>query len=186
MQNKFLRTSLLLSALAVITPRLASGCYNDDNDILYHCVCGVRKTFEAGPVAQRSRYHVVTQYTPAVLTTTTTWSDGRVTKSHMNTQQKKEVLEEREPALTSTTIHRVVVSADGLLCGFLGWLNFSRYCKTNPCTNTNAPDDLIDQCDSCCISAYGTHDCDNHQGKWQSRHYVNASHRQTPPVMERS
>jgi len=144
MHKKFLRISTLLSALLIACQSHSLGCHGDDTcaDTACHLLCGVR-----------------TKYKPA----TTTWYEPKGTSeiqtgilkkgkliAEINGPSGKHYVHEpdtiesqtvrvtRDETISHKRIERVrVLSCDGLLCCFLGWLNPFRYCKNDCCNNTD-------------------------------------------------
>lgn len=195
MRKKFLRTSLLLStviATTLTTAQAVEGEYGYDREgarknvaCLRHCICGVRTTYEATARSDKtSRFYSTT--VPAtfareerVLNSSGSFVDitvrenGRAVSTPYTSDVWERVYKVREAC-----------SLDGLLCGLVGWLNLTRYCKEDPCSNTNDPAELMTQCDSC--DPYQTEDKFAGSGPWdnpQSTKYGKL--RETAPAMAR-
>lgn len=122
---------------------------DDDFDLCIHCCCGVRNRSRDFNLKREytsySYQEPIWSHPKPIATTSTGISIYSGSGSSSVTGYR--------------TVHRgyftnryaFELSCDGLFCGFLGWLNFSRYCKYYPGKNVDSLSEPA--CDACWISS---------------------------------
>lgn len=171
MHKKIFPTSLLLSILIATTLTPANACDTPEQceATTVHCCLGIRQTEEReeGPVKTGPIKVQGTTVMPPIqgrVISVTTNSAGERFETRAAPEPYGTVIPfSYESSYTGPTrVKRMALSADGLFCGFLGWLNLSRYCKNDPCQNVDQPEDILVQRDSCCVKGY--YDFARHRG----------------------